>query len=104
MDFLSIAFRNAIPQERKYVPYVFDGNWLPVERNIVKASVDPHITPDDLGRRLVLPTFNNWVFCKWGSGFYYARRATWDMGGLSSDTAQGLADEIARYYNDSGLG
>lgn len=92
MDFLAVAFRNAIPQEHKYLPYSFERDWTDDEKSAIHAAIDSHVP------NLVAPTFNNWLFSKWGPGHYYARRATWDMGGLHATTAQGLADQVAVYY------
>ena len=92
MDFLALAFRHAIPQERKYLPYSFDGEWSESEKAAIEAAIDPHVP------ERVTPTFNNWAFSRYEWGFS-ARRATWDMGSLHADSAQELAGKIAGYYS-----
>lgn len=41
--------------------------------------------------------FNRWTIAHIGNS-YYARRETWDWGGIQTDTLEELANEVESYY------
>ena len=90
MEFMELALRMCMKGE--FAPYGFSGEWTPEDEATVKAEIDKHVTPT------VDAMFNNWSFSHYVSGHYVAKRATWDMGGISAATAEGLAQQIAEYH------
>jgi hypothetical protein len=90
MEFIELALRACIKGE--FAPYEFVGEWTPEDQATVKAEIDKHVTPT------VDSMFNNWRFRTWDGTAFYAKRATWDMGGIVADTAAELAQHIADYY------
>lgn len=44
-------------------------------------------------------TYNMWTIYKYFSGYYYAYRMTWDLGGMSATDFKDLLSEFIGYYN-----
>jgi hypothetical protein len=93
MYITNILMRAAMPQERKYLPYGFEGKWTDEERALIATAIGPHVP------ERVAPMFNNWRFTKASPNHFMGRRATWDMGIFSCYTAQELADKVTAYYS-----
>ncbi len=75
-----------------YWPYAFEGDWTEAEKAEIRVAIDSHVP------MRVDAMFNNWSFVKVSNSFFLARRASWDMGGLSAATATELAEKVTKYY------
>lgn len=93
MKVFALMLRHAQMTNRNvYSPYGFTGQWSDEDKAVVEQALKSHV-PESVDSG-----FNNWILSNWGTGGFYARRATWDRGGLFGDTAQELAEKITDFY------
>lgn len=92
MDFLALSLRLAASGRDDFLPYAFEGDWSDEDRAIVEAAIKLHVP------ERVDSMFNNWLFWAYAGGGFGGKRATWDMGLWSTETAQELAAKITEYY------
>jgi len=70
----------------------FEGDFTDEEISVIEGVMENHVPAR------VYASFNNWRICKYASGLYTARRATWTMDSITASTAWDLARKISDYY------
>ena len=100
MDVANLFLRALDNRGDVYLPYEFQGeHWTKAEKETIEQAILKINAYSGLIPPKVDAMYNNWLFWKFSSKSFSARRSTWDMVGLGADSAGGLAKELDRYYS-----